>query len=129
MPLGGGVLASALVATALTLAPNASASAATPTFVQAASATPPTPQSVVSVAVNQAETAGNSNIVAIGWNDTAASIASITDSAGNTYAAAIATFRGDGISQAVYYASGVAGGGDTVTVTFDRAASYVDLRE
>lgn len=124
----GAALTGALVTTALTLPPTANASANPPAFVQVASATPPTPQSSVSVTFANAEAAGNANIVAIGWTDTAASIANVTDSAGNTYAVAVATFRGNGLSQAIYYAGDLRGGADTVTVTFDRAASYVDLR-
>src|SRR5262249_31405689 len=41
------------------------------------------------------------------------------------------TRRGTGLSQAIYYAPGIAAsaaGANQVTVTFDRAAVYVDLR-
>jgi PKD repeat protein len=117
-----------LVATALCLAPATAAYATTPAFVQVANTTPPTPQSTVSVALGSLQTAGNTNIIAIAWADTTASITSVGDSAGNAYHSAISTFRGAGMSQAIYYATGIAAGSDTVTVTFDRAASYPDLR-
>ena len=123
----GSALVLSLVATTLCLAPTA-AHAAAPAFVQVASAAPPAPQSTVSVAFGGVETAGDTNIIAIGWTDTTASIAGVSDSAGNTYLTAISTLRGAGMSQAIYYATGVAAGSDTVTVTFDQAASYVDLR-
>jgi hypothetical protein len=54
-----------------------------PQFVQAGSATPQTPQSSVSATYADPQTAGNTNIVAIGWNDVTANIASVNDSRGN----------------------------------------------
>jgi hypothetical protein len=42
---------------------------------------------------------------------------------------AVATFRGSGLSQAIYYAKGIAGAGsNTVTVRFDKAVTYADVR-
>jgi hypothetical protein len=55
----------------------------------------------------------------------------VVDSAGNVYHQAMATYRGSGMSQAIYYASDIAAapaGGNRVTVTLDRPAIYVDLR-
>lgn len=102
--------------------------AATPTFVQVKATTPQTPQSSVSTAFTNAEVAGHTNVLAIGWNDATSSITSVSDSRGNVYQVALATFRGNGLSQAIYYASNVAAGSDTVTVTLNQAAPYVDLR-
>ncbi len=99
-----------------------------PSFVQQAYATPQSPQSVVSATYPTDETAGDTNILAIGWNDTTANIASVVDGAGNVYHPAIATYRGSGMSQAIWFASNVAAGANQVTVTFDRAATFVDLR-
>jgi chitodextrinase len=102
-----------------------------PAFVQQAFATPQSPQSVVSATYTGAQTAGHTNIVAIGWNDTTASITGLTDSAGNVYQQAVATFRGNGLSQAIYYASNVAAamaGANQVTVMFNQPAVFVDLR-
>jgi len=102
-----------------------------PTFVQVASATPQTPQATVGATYGADQTAGNANILAIGWNDTTASIASVTDGAGNAYQQAIATFRGNGMSQAIWYAPNIhaaSAGTNQVTVTFDQAAVFVDLR-
>ena len=90
--------------------------------------TPQTPQSQVSVAYSSAQTAGNANIVAVGWNDTNASIVSLGDSAGNAYQTAIPTFRGNGLSQAICYATNISAGTNTVTVTFNQPAAFVDLR-
>jgi chitodextrinase len=102
-----------------------------PTFVQQSFATPQSPQTPVGATYAGAETAGDTNIVAIGWNDTTSTITSVTDGAGNTYQTAIATFRGNGLSQAVYYAANIhaaAAGTNTVTVTFNQPAAFVDLR-
>jgi hypothetical protein len=99
-----------------------------PRFVQQNYATPQSPQTQVTVAFAGAQTAGNANLLAIGWNDIVASISAVGDSAGNAYQAALPTFRGNGLSQAIYYATNVAGGSNTVTVTFDQPAAYVDLR-
>jgi chitodextrinase len=102
-----------------------------PSFVQQNYATPQTPQSHVSATYAEAQTSGNTNILAIGWNDTTASIASVVDSAGNAYQPAVATYRGSGMSQAVYFASNISAapaGSNQVTVTFNQAAVYVDLR-
>ena len=70
---------------------------------------------MVSATYAGAQTAGDTNIVAIGWNDTTASITSVTDTAGNVYQPAIATFRGNGMSQAIYYAANIAGGAGGAT--------------
>ena len=68
------------------------------------------------------------NILAIGWNDESAIIAAVVDTAGNSYEEAVPTFRGGGLSQAIYYAPEVKGGTNIVTVKFNQPASYVDLR-
>ena len=52
----------------------------------------------------------------------------MTDSAGNAYQVAVPTFRGGGLSQAIYYATNILSGDNTVTVTFHIPAKYVDLR-
>src|SRR5262249_50807349 len=67
----------------------------------------------------------------IGWNDATAAITAVTDSVGNVYQQAVPTFRGNGLSQAIYYAASIAAappGGNQVSVTFDQPAVFVDLR-
>lgn len=100
-------------------------------FVQVNYATPQTNQTQVSVAYTNAQTAGNTNILVIGWNNTTSNITSVTDSAGNVYQIAVPTARGNGISQAIYYAPNIkqaAAGANTVTVNFNTATQYVDIR-
>jgi hypothetical protein len=99
--------------------------------VQQSFATPQAPQSVVHATYEQAQTAGHTNILAIGWNDITANLLSVVDSAGNVYQQAMPTYRGSGMSQAIWFAPNIAaapGGSNQVTVTFNQPAVYVDLR-
>ena len=97
-------------------------------FVQVKAATPQTPSSSVAVTYPVAQTAGNLNIVAVGWNDTTSTVSSISDSQGNTYTLAIGPTTGTGLRQSIYYAPNIKGGSNTVTVTFNQAAIWVDVR-
>ena len=109
----------------------AAVAAAPPAFVQVNAAVPQTNQSTVTVRYNNAQTAGNTNILAIGWNNATSNITSVTDSAGNTYQLAVPTARGAGVSQAIYYAPNIKAAPaatNTVTVTFNTATPYVDIR-
>jgi predicted enzyme related to lactoylglutathione lyase len=72
---------------------------------------------------------GNLNVVAIGWDNVTSTIASVTDSAGNVYLPAAPITRSSANSQAIYYAKNiVANASNTVTVTFNTATPFVDLR-
>jgi len=125
--LSRGLLRAALFVLLAGCAPMAMRGA-TPTFVQVAYSTPQTPEATVSVAYPSAQTAGDLNVVVVGWNDTTATVSSVKDSAGNVYRLAIGPTLGSGLSQSIYYASGIAGGSNTVTVTFSQAAVYPDVR-
>jgi len=103
----------------------------TPTFIQVNAATPQTGQGTVTVAYPGAQASGDTNIVAIGWNDVTSTIISVTDGAGNVYRLAAPTTRGSGVSQAIYYASNIRAatpGGNSVKVVFSAAVPYADLR-
>jgi hypothetical protein len=88
----------------------------------------------VSMAYSNTQVAGDLNVVVVGWNDAVSTITSVTDSAGNTYQPAAALLRtgsgsgGSALSQAIYYASNITGGANTVTVTFNQAARSIDIR-
>src|SRR5262245_11874324 len=100
-------------------------------FVQVNAATPQTTQSTVTVSYVSAQSAGDTNILVIGWNDATSNIRSVTDSAGNVYELAVPTARGSGISQAIYYAKNIkaaTAGANTVTVTFDAPTPFIDIR-
>ena len=97
-------------------------------FGQVAASTPQTTTATVTVTYPLAQTAGNFNIVVVGWNDTAATVQSVTDSAGNKYSLAIGPTSGTGLRQSIYYAGSILGGSNTVTVQFDQAAAFPDIR-
>jgi hypothetical protein len=104
----------------------------TTAFVQRNSATPQTPQATLSVPYTAAQTAGNLNLVVVGWNDSTATVASVTDSVGNAYALAAPPVVQSGIAtQAIYYAKSIlsaAANANTVKVTFTSAAIFPDIR-
>jgi hypothetical protein len=64
----------------------------------------------------------------VGWNDTTSAVESVTDSAGNPYRRAIGPTVGTGLQQSIYYASNIVAGTNKVTVTFNQAATYPDIR-
>jgi len=98
------------------------------TFVQLKSATPQTASASVTVTYPVAQTAGNLNVVVVGWNDTTSTVSMVGDSLGNNYALAIGPTTGTGLRQSIYYAAGIKAGSNTVTVRFSQAARYVDIR-
>ncbi len=107
------------------------AAAASPTiaYVQGNNATPQTSQSTITVAFKSAQSAGNLNVVAVGWNDSTAAVSAVTDSRGNTYARAVGpTVQSGTASQSIYYAKSIAAGTNTVTVKFNSAAKFADIR-
>jgi Protein of unknown function (DUF4038)/Putative collagen-binding domain of a collagenase len=99
-----------------------------PAFIQQAYSVPQTPQLSVSVSYPQSQVGGNANILAIGWNDAVANITNVSDSASNNYQIAVPIFRGNGMSQAIYYGPNIRSGTNTVTVKFNQPAVFVDLR-
>ena len=97
-------------------------------FVQVAAATPQSPTGTVSVSYPGAQTAGDLNVVVVGWNDTTATVQSVKDSGGNNYTLAIGPTSGTALRQSIYYLSNIVGGNNTVTVTFNQAAASPDIR-
>jgi hypothetical protein len=84
--------------------------------------------STVSLAYTDAQTAGDLNIVAVGWNDTTAAVQSVKDSRGNAYTLAVGPTSGTALRQSLYYATNIAAGSNTVTVTFSPGAADPDIR-
>ena len=82
----------------------------------------------MTVSYSAAETAGDLNVVVVGWNDTTATVQSVKDSVGNPYSLAIGPTSGTALRQSIYYASNILGGSNTVTVTFTQAAAFPDVR-
>jgi phosphodiesterase/alkaline phosphatase D-like protein len=108
------------------------AQSATIAFVQVNSATPQSPSTSVPATYAGAQTAGNLNVVVVGWNDVTAQVQTVVDSRGNTYQRAVGpTVRAGSGTQSIYYAANIASaaaGANTVTVTFSPAAAFVDVR-
>ena len=103
-----------------------------PQFVQGNYAVPQTAQTTLSVSYNAAQTAGNLNVVVVGWNDTTARVSSVTDTKGNVYQLAVGPTQVSGaLSQSIYFAKNIAaasGGANAVKVAFSVAAAYPDIR-
>ena len=101
-------------------------------FVQANNATPQTSVTGASVPYTSAQSAGNLNAVVVGWNDTTAQVASVTDTKGNTYRLAVGpTLLSGQLTQSIYYATNIsaaAAGANTVNVSFTVAAAFADIR-
>jgi YVTN family beta-propeller protein len=104
----------------------------TPAFKQVNYTAPTSSQTTVNVTFTAAQSAGDLNVVAIAWYDTTSQILSVTDNRGNNYVrAAGPTSLAQTGTQAIYYASNIvasAAGGTTVTVTFNAAVPYPDIR-
>ncbi len=101
-------------------------------YVQGNSATPQSSPASVSVTYTAAQTAGNLNVVAVGWNNSTATVGTVTDKSGNTYTRAVGpTVLAGSMSQSIYYAKSIVGaavGANAVTVTFSGAAAFPDIR-
>ncbi|MGC2388221.1 MAG: hypothetical protein WA621_02395, partial [Candidatus Acidiferrum sp.] len=102
----------------------------TVTYVQNASSTPQGKVGTVKATFAAAQTLGDLNVVAIGWNDATATISSVEDTAGNTYTLAVGPTVQSGLAtQAIYYAKSIAAASsNSVTVTFSGPATSPDLR-
>ena len=95
-------------------------------FVQVTSAVARSGSSI-SVTFTAAQTAGNLNVVSVMWGDTTASVTSVTDSRGNSYALAQGPTRVTGLSSAIYYAKNIAAGSNTVTINFSPSAAFPNV--
>src|SRR5581483_3380370 len=102
------------------------------TFVQSNYSTPQSSQTSVSVTFTAAQTAGDLNMIVVGWNDSSAHVASVTDKSGNVYTLAVGPTVQSGVaSQSIYYAKNIVAATaktNIVTVTFSRSAAYPDIR-
>jgi hypothetical protein len=106
--------------------------AASIAFVQLNYATPQSSVANVSVPFTAAQSAGNLNVVIVGWNDTTAQVSSVSDTKGNAYQLAVGPTAVSGaLTQAIYYAKNIAAaaaGANIVNVSFTIAALYPDIR-
>ena len=123
---GGGIQQNAVISLTVT------AVSATISYVQGNYATPQGSQTSVSVPFNAAQVAGDLNVVSVGWNDSTATVSSVTDTKGNTYTRAIGpTVQAGYATQSIYYAKNIvaaAAGSNSVTVAFSAGATSPDVR-
>ena len=122
----GGALTSPAASASYTIAPPPPQIA----FVQGNYATPQTAQAGVSVRYTAMQSAGDLNVVIVGWGDTTATVQSVTDTSGNAYVRAVGpTLMTGTLSQSIYYAKNIlAPGANTVSVSFSAPAVYPDIR-
>src|SRR6185437_5977432 len=116
-----------------TLTVNAANQSAPIAFVQMNYATPQGSNNTsVNVAYSKAQSAGDLNIVVVGWNDSTARVSSVVDSAGNSYALAVGpTIQSSTATLAIYYAQNITSAGassNIVTVTFNTGSVSPDVR-
>jgi chitodextrinase len=101
-------------------------------FVQSNYSAPQSSPTSVSVKYTLAQTGGNLNVVAVGWNSASGQVQSVTDTLGNTYVRAVGPTVSAGFAtQSIYYASGIApaaANANTVVVTFSGATPFPDIR-
>jgi hypothetical protein len=106
------VLVMIFAAVLCVLSDAAAATSTTMSYVQSNSATPQSPQTKVTVAFTAAQTAGDLNVVAVGWNDSTAKVSAVTDTCGNRYSVAVGPTVQSGVaSQSIYYAKNIASAG------------------
>jgi hypothetical protein len=117
-----------LLALACWLNPATLQAASTINYVQGNYADPQTPQTTVNVPfTTAAQVAGDLNVVVVGWNDSTATVNTVTDSKGNIYTLAAGPTVITGFSQSIYYAKNIvaaAAGANNVAVTFSVAAAF-----
>ena len=93
-------------------------------FVQANGASIPA-QTTNAVTFTSAQTAGDLNVAVVSWKSSTATVTSVTDSRGNTYALAVGPTTSTGnTQQSIYYAKNIvsaAAGANTVSATFSTA--------
>ena len=114
------------------LNPATLSAASTITYVQGNNSDPQASNTSVKVTYTAAQVAGDLNVIAVGWNDSTATVSTVTDTTGNVYTRAVGPTVISGLeSQSIYYAKNIAAataGANSVTVTFSAAAAFPDIR-
>jgi hypothetical protein len=108
---------------------DAKADAATGPCVQIATATPSGSVTSVPATFPRGQAALDLNVVVVSWGDATTTVTQVTDTAGNAYALAVGPTHIVGVSQSIYYASGIARAErNTVLVDFALPVSRADVR-
>jgi hypothetical protein len=97
--------------------------------VQITTGTPPGLVTSASATFPRGQAALDLNVVVVSWGDATTTVTQVTDTAGNAYALALGPTQIVGVSQSIYYASGIAGAErNTVLVDFALPVSRADVR-
>jgi hypothetical protein len=97
--------------------------------VQIATATPPGFATSASATFPHGQAALGLNVVVVSWGDATTTVTRVTDTAGNAYALAVGPTRILGVSQSIYYASGIAAAAqNSVLVDFALPVGRADVR-
>jgi hypothetical protein len=97
--------------------------------VQIATATPSGFATSASATFPRGQAALDLNVVVVSWGDATTAVKQVTDTAGNAYALAVGPTQIVGVSQSIYYASGIAGAErNTVLVDFALPVGRADVR-
>jgi hypothetical protein len=103
--------------------------AVAPVYMQGNFTCPQASLGIVGVTYRNPQTAGDLDVVVVGWNDIKVTINSVSDSAGNTYHVAVPTMRANGMSQAIYYAPNIVGAPtNSIKVKFASPSFHADIR-
>jgi hypothetical protein len=97
------------------------------TYIQGSSGAPAATGSSVGVSYINAQTAGDLNVIIVGWSNPAAAVSSVSDTAGNSYSLAVAASGVSGL-QSIYYAGNIGAGNNQVTVAFTAPPGTGDIR-
>src|SRR5439155_1408405 len=101
-------------------------------FIQVNYTTPQSLTTAPTVPFTSAQSAGDLNVIVVGWNDTTAQVQSVTDTVGNVYLLAVGpTVNPAFASQAIYYARNIqsaSAGANVVSVVFNQPAQNPDIR-
>ncbi len=112
--------------------PSTSPPPSTISLIQVNSADPQTSLSTIAVPYTAAQRVGDLNVVVVGWNDSAATGSTVTDTMGNVYLLAVGpTVQGGTATQSIYYAKNIVAAGagaNSVTVGFNGSAAFPDIR-
>jgi hypothetical protein len=95
-------------------------------------AVPQSPTASTTVPFSAAQSAGDLNVVVVGWNDATSQAQSVTDTMGNVYVPAVGpTVNSAFGSQAIYYARNIrsaSAAANVVSVVFNQPAQAPDIR-
>lgn len=98
------------------------------TFVQVQAFDSNSNFATITVTFPQPQQPGNVDVAVVAWGDVTGNVATISDTAGNSYTRAIGPTLNTCDAQSIYYAPNIAAAAsNTVTVTFDKTITFPTL--